>query len=68
MIDSREQSMTAQNTSMQQHIDDLAARLDKKRSAMLAQYARFEATLGRLKAIGDSMSAQFAGLNKSSDD
>jgi flagellar hook-associated protein 2 len=64
-IDAREQGMQAQNDALQSHIDDLASRLDKKRSAMLAQYAQFEATLGKLKSIGDSMSAQFAGLNKS---
>lgn len=66
-IDSREQGMTTQNTALQGHIDDLSARLDKKRTALLAQYARFEATLGKLKALGDSMTAQFAGLNKSND-
>jgi flagellar hook-associated protein 2 len=67
-IDSREQSLTTQNTALQSHIDDLAARLDKKRSAMLAQYAKFESTLGKLKSIGESMAAQFAGLNKSNND
>ena len=29
------------------------------------QYAKFEATLGKLKSIGEAMTAQFAGLNKS---
>jgi flagellar hook-associated protein 2 len=64
-IDTREQGLATQNAALQQHIDDLAARLDKKRSALLMQYAKFEATLGKLKSIGDSMTAQFAGLNKS---
>jgi flagellar hook-associated protein 2 len=64
-IDTREQALDTQNTALQSHIDDLASRLDKRRTAMLAQYARFEATLSKLKSIGQSMTTQFQGLNSS---
>ena len=66
-IDAREASLTTRNDQLQIRIDDLGSRLDKKRSALLMQYARFEATLGKLKSIGDSMASQFAGLAKDND-
>jgi flagellar hook-associated protein 2 len=61
-IDQRESDMTSQNASLQSRIDELNSRLDKKRTALLAKYAKFEASLGKMKAIGDSMSAQFTSL------
>jgi flagellar hook-associated protein 2 len=64
-VDQRESAMVQQNDALQGHIDDIAARLDKKRTSLLAQYAKFEATIGRLKSVGDAMSAQFTGLNNS---
>ena len=65
VIDQREQAIDVQNARHQARIDTITARLDKKRTALLAQYAKFESSLGKMRAIGDSMSAQFAGLNKS---
>ena len=68
LIDQREQGIELQNARMTDRIADIDARLEKKREQLVAQYARFEGSLGRLKAIGDQMGAQFAGLNRSNDD
>ncbi len=67
-IDQRERQMEIQNATMQGRIDELNNRLEKKRAVLLAQYAKFEASLGSLKSIGESMTAQFSGLNKSNSD
>ncbi|GLC25344.1 flagellar filament capping protein FliD [Roseisolibacter agri] len=66
-IDKREQGMQTQNATLQARIDEFDSRLAKKRTALLAKYARFEASLGTLKSLGEQMAAQFSGLNKSSD-
>jgi flagellar capping protein FliD len=49
-------------------VSDIDSRLEKRRATLLAQYAKFEATLGRLKAIGDSLTSQLSGLNRGKDD
>jgi flagellar hook-associated protein 2 len=64
-IDQRERAMDDQNATIQARVDDLTARLDKKRSALLAQYAKFEASLARIKSVGDSLTAQFTAMNNS---
>ena len=66
-IDKRELGMTTQNATLQGRIDEFDSRLAKKRTALLARYAKFEASLGTLKSLGEQMAAQFSGLNKSSD-
>ena len=65
-IDGRESSIDTQTASLQRHIDDLDARLDKKRTALLLQYSKSEAMLGKLKSIGDSLTSQLNSLNNSS--
>lgn len=59
-------SIDGQSARMTTRISDLDARLDKKRTSLLAQYAKFEASLGRLKSIGDSLTAQITGMNAKS--
>jgi flagellar hook-associated protein 2 len=66
-IDQREVGIELQNARMTARIDVIDARLEKRRASLVAQYAKFEASLGSLKALGEQMSAQFSGLNKSSD-
>jgi flagellar hook-associated protein 2 len=66
LIDQRGSGIDEQSARMGARVADADARLEKKRASLLAQYAKFEASLGKLKAIGDAMSSQFAGLNKSS--
>ena len=61
-IDQRQANLDTQSARMQSRIIDIDARLEKRKASLLAQYSKFEASLGRLKAIGDQMSAQFAGL------
>ena len=48
-------------------IADVDARLEKRRASLIAQYTKYERAIGRLKSIGDAMTAQFAGLNKRND-
>jgi flagellar hook-associated protein 2 len=67
-IDQREANLDTQNARYTDRIADIEARLEKKRTALITQYARFEGALGALKALGDQMTAQFSGLNKSRDD
>lgn len=67
-IDQREQALEDQTLRMTDRIADIDARLDKKRTTLLAQYARFEASLGKLQAIQSQMSAQFTGLTASNND
>lgn len=52
-----------QSARMTARVGDIDARLEKKRMALLAQYAKFEASLGRIKSLGDSLTAQLNGLN-----
>jgi flagellar hook-associated protein 2 len=66
-IDQRTQSLDDTSLRLTGRIADVDARLDKKRTSLLAQYAKFEASLGRLQSLQSSMSAQFTGLNKSND-
>ncbi len=66
LLDGRGTALGESSTRLTGRVADMDARLDKKRSAMIAQYAKFESAIGRLKSIGDAMSSQFAGLNKSS--
>lgn len=64
-ISQRESGIDAQSTSLQSRIDNLNARMDKQRLALLAQYSKFEASLSQLQSTGSAISAQFASLNKS---
>jgi flagellar hook-associated protein 2 len=65
-IDQRESAISTQSASLQGRIDDLNSRLDKKRTALLLQYSQSEATLGKLKALGDSLSSQISSLTANS--
>jgi flagellar hook-associated protein 2 len=65
ILDDRANAMGASSARMTSRIADIDARLEKKRASLIAQFTKFEGTIGRLKSIGDAMSAQYAGLNKS---
>jgi flagellar hook-associated protein 2 len=67
-IDQRESALTDLNGRLTERIADIDARLDKKRTALLAQFAKFEAALGRINALGSSLTSQLSGLNSSSSD
>lgn len=67
-IDRRELSLADQNLRFTSRIADIDARLEKKRAALLAQFAKFEATLGGINAMGNNISAQLKGLTASRDD
>jgi flagellar hook-associated protein 2 len=67
LLDGRGISLGESSARLTDRVADVDARLEKKRAALIAQYTKFEGAIGRLKSIGDAMSAQFAGLNKSSD-
>jgi flagellar hook-associated protein 2 len=62
-IDARNRSLDTESARLTDRIADVDSRLDKKRQSLLTQYARFEAALGRMRAVGDSLTTQFAGLN-----
>lgn len=64
-LDQRKASIDAQSARYTSRVTDIDARLEKKRTALLAQFSKFEASLGGIKALGDRMKAQFDGLNKS---
>jgi flagellar capping protein FliD len=64
LIDQRESGIDTQSAALQARVTQIDARLDKKRTALLAQYSKFEASLGRLNALQSTMSAQFAGLDQ----
>lgn len=65
-LDTRGRSIDDTNTRLQHRIDELNSREDKKRTALLAQYSKYEAAIGRLQALQTNMASQFASLNKSS--
>lgn len=67
LLAQRRTVMEGQSAARSRRIEDIDARLELKKASLLRQYARFEASLGRLKALGDSMSAQFSALTKSKD-
>ena len=64
-VDKRLTAIDGQSSALGARIADVDSRLEKKRAALLAQFSKFEATLGRLKSIGDSLGSQLSGLNKS---
>ena len=66
LLDQRASAISGRAARIDARVLDIDARLDKRRTTLLAQYAKLEASLGRLKAIGDSLTTQFAGLNKKS--
>ncbi len=61
-IDRRTAAIGTQSEAMQLRINDIDSRLDKKRTALLQQYSRSEALLGRLKTISDALASQITGL------
>jgi flagellar hook-associated protein 2 len=67
IIDQRELALESVNGRFTTRITAIDARLNARRSALLAQYSKFEASLGRLKTIGDSLASQLSGLNSRSD-
>jgi flagellar hook-associated protein 2 len=67
-LDTREQNLDTANGSLTARITEIDGRLEKKRAAMLVRWSQFEATLGKLNAIGDQIGAQLKGLAKSSDE
>jgi flagellar hook-associated protein 2 len=67
-IDQREMALTDHTLRLTDRIADIDARLEKKRAALLAHFAKFEATLGGITAMGNAITAQLKGLNASSDD
>jgi flagellar hook-associated protein 2 len=67
-LDTRENGLDAANGRLDARIKDVDARLEKKRAALLAQWSRFEATLGRLNSISDQLGSQLKSLSQSKDD
>lgn len=65
LIDIRERSLDERNAKLGDRISAVEARLEKKRASLLAQYAKFEASLGRLQAIQSSLGTQLSGLANS---
>lgn len=65
-LDTRGRSIDDTNAQLQLRIDALNSREDKKRTALLAQYSKYEAAIGRLQALQTNMAGQFASLNGSS--
>lgn len=63
-ISARESGIDTQSAHLQSRIDTLNARVDKRRLALLAQYAKFEASLSKIQAAGTGLSAQLASLTK----
>jgi flagellar capping protein FliD len=68
LIDQRERALDERSGKLTDRITALDARLEKKRASLLAQYAKFEASLGRLQAIQSSLGTQLKGLTSSNDD
>ena len=68
MIDARSSALTDRNATLASKVSDIDSRLEKKRATLLAQYAKFEASLGKLKSIGDSLTSQLKSLSSGSDD
>ena len=68
MIDARSSALTDRNATLTSRVSDIDSRLEKKRATLLAQYAKFEASLGKLKSIGDSLTSQLKSLSSGSDD
>lgn len=67
-IDQRVAMLSERNSALGDRVTDIDTRLEKRRASLLAQYAKFEASLGRMKSIGDALASQLAGLPKASDD
>ena len=67
-LDTRELTLDATNVTLTARIEEIEGRLEKKRAGLLAQWAKFESTLGRLNAIGDQIGAQLKGLAQSNSD
>jgi flagellar hook-associated protein 2 len=66
-LDVRRDAIDVRVGTFTDRINDLNSRLEKRRSALLAQYARTEAVIGRLNSIQSSIGAQFQALTKSND-
>jgi flagellar hook-associated protein 2 len=62
VIDQRSATLDTRTTTLRQRVADVDSRLEKKRAALLARFSKFEAALGSLKSIGDSLAAQLKGL------
>lgn len=65
-IAQRESSIDAQSATLESRINNLNARMDKRRLALLAQYSKFESSLSQLQATGSALSAQFTALTNGS--
>lgn len=66
-VDLRTTALSDRNASLTNRVSDIDDRLEKRRSVLLSQYAKFESSLGRLRSVGDSLSAQLKSLNSSRD-
>lgn len=62
----RESGINIQNAHLQARVDALNSREDKRRIALLSQYAKFEAALSQIQATGTSLTAQLASLTAKS--
>jgi flagellar hook-associated protein 2 len=63
MLDARTSALTDRNATLASRVSDVDSRLEKKRATLLAQYAKFEASLGKLRSIGDSLTSQLKSLS-----
>ena len=68
VIAQRDLAITDHTLRLTDRIADIDARLEKKRAALLAHFAKFEATLGGITAMGNSLSSQLKGLTAKSED
>jgi flagellar hook-associated protein 2 len=61
-LDERGRALDDRNATLQDRVAAIDDRLAKRRTALLTQYARSEAAIGRLQSIQSTMSSQFASL------
>jgi flagellar hook-associated protein 2 len=62
----RQESADEETKKLNAQMTDMQARIDAKREALQAKFARMEATLGQLKVQSSALSSQLAGLSSSS--
>jgi flagellar hook-associated protein 2 len=66
-IDMKKRAIQNRIGTMTSRITDIDTRLEKRRATLLAQFARSEGVIGRLKSIQDSLGTQLKQLTQSSD-
>jgi flagellar hook-associated protein 2 len=67
LLDQKKRAIETRGGKMATRIVDIDSRLEKRRAALLAQFARSEAAIGTLKSIQDSLGSQIKSLTASKD-